>query len=48
MLIIGLSIGFVIGFIFAAWASVESDKQAVADGVIKLCGDIYKIEEIDV
>lgn len=48
MLILGLFLGFILGVIFAAWAAVESDKQAVADGVIKLCGVIYKIEKIDI
>lgn len=40
-------VGGFAGFAVAAWAAVESDKKAVADGVIKLCGKLFVLKEID-
>lgn len=46
-LFLGFLVGGFAGFVFAAWAAVESDQKAVADGVIKLCGKLYALKEID-
>lgn len=45
-LLIGIVLGFVLGFCVAAWASVHGDRVAAEQGVVKLCGRIYRIEEI--
>ena len=47
-LLLGFMVGCFAGIMFVAWAAVESDKKAVADGVIKLCGKIFALKEIDV
>lgn len=44
----GFLVGAGVGFIVAAWMAVESDKYAVACGVIKLCGKLFALKEIDV
>lgn len=48
LIILWLVIGFAFGFIVAAYAASEMDKTAVRDGVIKLCGSIYRLEKIDI
>jgi hypothetical protein len=51
MLFLGLLLGFLLGcsagLMLAAWMSVVSDQKAVADGVIKLCGKLFVLKEID-
>lgn len=47
-LFVGFVLGVVVGFLFAAYACVETNKKAVADGVIKLCGKLFALKEIDV
>lgn len=44
---LGLIVGFAAGFTVAAYTQVEMDKKAVSDGVIKLCGKIFVLKEID-
>lgn len=39
--------GFCAGLVLAALGQLELDKRAVKDGVIKLDGEIYKLEKID-
>lgn len=46
-LLLGFFVGVFAGLMFCVWAAVEVDKKAVADGVIKLCGKIYVLKEID-
>ena len=46
-LILGVFIGGIAGFVLAAMAVCESDKRAVSDGVIKLCGKLFVLKEID-
>lgn len=50
MLLIGLLIGVLLGFVFCffvvAWAVMYSNKMAAEQGVIKLCGRIFRLEEI--
>lgn len=46
-LFIGFILGVFAGFLFAVWAAVENDKKAVADGVIKLCGKLFVLKELD-
>lgn len=45
-LLAGLLLGFLCGFFVAAWCCVHNDKMAVNQGVIKLCGRIFRLEEI--
>jgi hypothetical protein len=45
-LLLGFFVGCLAGLILAAWMAVESDKRAVADGVIKLCGKLYVLTNI--
>lgn len=46
-LLLGFVVGGFAGFVLVAYAAVESDKKAVADGVIKLCGKLFVLKEID-
>ncbi len=46
-LLLGFLVGCFAGIAFAAWTAVESDKKAVADGVIKLCGKLFVLKELD-
>lgn len=45
-LLVGILLGCVLGFFIGAWCSVYNDKMAVEQGVIKLCGRIFRLEEI--
>ena len=47
VVLLGLVAGFFAGVCVAALAQVKSDRQAVSDGVIKLCGSIYKLDKIE-
>lgn len=42
----GLLIGFVLGFLAAAYCAVHNDLEAIEQGFIKLCGRIFLLEEI--
>lgn len=46
-LFLGFIVGVFAGIVFAAYAWVEDNKKAVADGVIKLCGKLFVLKEID-
>ena len=40
------TVGAFVGILFAAWADTKIEAQAVRQGVIKLSGKVYAIEEI--
>ena len=46
-LLIVFIVGVIAGFTLAAYAAVESDKKAVSDGMIKLCGKLFLLKELD-
>lgn len=45
-LLIGVLLGFVFCFCVVSWSVAYSNKLAVEQGVIKLCGRIFLLEEI--
>ena len=46
-LFLGFAIGVIAGFVLAVRTAIEIDKKAISDGVIKLCGKLYALKEID-
>lgn len=42
----GLLLGFLIGFTTAVCSQVADDCRSAKTGIVKLCGDYYKIEKI--
>lgn len=47
ILLLGLIVGNVGGFILALMGHVALDKNSVKNGIVKLCGDYYRIEKIE-
>ena len=47
MLFVGFLVGVIAGLVWFAWATLETEKKAVADGVIKLDGKVFVLKEID-
>lgn len=45
--VLGMLAGFILGFVTFVNVQLMADKRAAANGVIKLDGEIYKLEKIE-
>lgn len=46
IMILGIFIGFAVGFIFALYGQRELEKGYITKGIAKIFGDYYRIEKI--
>lgn len=46
--LVGLVLGFMLGFSIVVWSQVNMDRKSIEIGIIKLCGRFFTLTEIDV